>query len=218
MSTESNYPNHQSNKRTGEKAMSNHGEGDPVSAETYNEGAQEFVHEGRVAVAAKEARRALDADPESHRAAEAEGRKRAKEFSREASHPEWFSTTEESTFRRVVDALRRDWKQTLHDLTPMSGEDLDQGFVDTLRQMAGGDAPPIKGEPSGVTHEIQTENFERAVNFGYQAAAHYPDNWSPRIETMLADDWRRSHPLEWPTYQPYVYLGWRSRRSSDTLV
>ena len=57
----------------------NQGEGDKISAREYNEAAREFVAEGKVDKAAREAAEAVDADPEEAKRAEAAGRRGPKE-------------------------------------------------------------------------------------------------------------------------------------------
>lgn len=188
-----------------------HGEGDTEAARLYNERAQSFAASGVVEPAARYAAQERDRDPGSHEAAEAQGKARAREFDPAVSDPTWFEENHrESFWTRIAHALHRDWQQTLHDINPRAGEELEQSFVDTLRQMAGSQPPPIAGEPTSVHHETEAENRQRAMHFGYQAAGHFPGPWSPQVETMLEEEWRRTYAGDYPRYRPYIYMGWRS--------
>ncbi len=42
-----------------------------------------------------------------------------------------------STWKRIKEAMRRDWEQTKHDFDKKAGRDLDQNVGDTVKQIAG---------------------------------------------------------------------------------
>lgn len=122
------------------RAMPMRGEGDPVSADTYNKSAKHFAEEGRVDEAARAAQAAREADPEGHRRAEEIGRSRAKEFSpEEVAHREGFSAKAESSvndFTLDIQKMKQNAREKMADgpVTNAYGLDKDR-VVEVLNQM-----------------------------------------------------------------------------------
>lgn len=199
----------------------NQGEGDRRSAKRYNKNATTHASSGASAEAARQAERAVDREPERHRAAERAGKERAAELDPEVTMPRWWVERDETTWGRIKEAFRRDWVQTKFDLTDgRSGEELDQGLIDTLKQMAGRDPLPPKNEPTGVHLEIAYPPLaSRAFELGYNAAGHVTGEWNPQVESMLRDEWQTIAPdAFWTNHRAAVYLGWRHRRRYPDLT
>jgi hypothetical protein len=198
---------------TNDPRMPNEGEGSRSGARAYNRDARRFVDSGAVDEAAAEARTALEANPEGHREAELAGKSRAAGEDPEITDPD--RDEHRGTWERVKAAVRRDWEQTKRDLSGGArGRDLDQGAMDTLRQMFGTQPVPPEGEPTGVDLDIDWEGAEPATRFGYTEADKYPSDWNRDVEERLASDWKGTHPdLEWHAARPHVFIGWRYRRT-----
>src|SRR4026208_244152 len=92
-------------------------------------------------------------------------------------NPQWWTNEHDSSWDRVKDAFRRDWKQTKHD---MGGKqpDLKQDVPDTVKQAAGKQPIPPGNQPN-------YEENEPAYRFGYGARRYYGKRytaWNARTE------------------------------------
>ncbi len=194
----------------------NEGEGSAAGAKKYNRDVRKFATEGRVEPAAKRAEQAFDAKPIQHAAAESAGRAPARGEDPALARPAWWTGEHESRWARFAAAIRRDWEQTMYHLSGGStGTDLDQGLMDTLRQMRGTQQIPPGAEPPGVTANVDWGKSEQAVRYGFGAADRFAGRaWSVDIERALMHEW---HTLPgappWEDVRTDVYIGWHQRRS-----
>lgn len=198
----------------------NQGEGDRRSARRYNEKATAHASSDAPSQAAREARQAIEERPRRHAAAERAGKARAAELDPEVTMPSWWVDRERTTWARIKAAFHRDWEQTKANLSGgYSGEELDQGLVDTLKQMIGSQAVPPEGEPVGVHLDVARDPVaSRAFELGYNAAGHVTGEWNPNVETILSDAWQRIEPgAFWADHRASAYLGWRHRRRYPDL-
>jgi hypothetical protein len=104
-------------------------------------------------------------------------------------NPKWWTTENDSAWERVKEAFKRDWDQTKHD---MGGDepDTDQDVNNTLKQAAGKEAIPPRGEPT-------YEDAEPAYRFGYGARSYYEEehpDWDEEVEGQLREDWSATYP------------------------
>ena len=123
---------------------------------------------------------------------------------KQRQNPKWWNSEHESRWERVKAAFKRDWDQTKHDLGARK-PDTDQDVDDTVKQAAGKQPIPPRGQP---TYE-QTED---AYRFGYGARGQYQKRyptWDDRLETQLKRDWSDTYTdREWVEYRTAVRQGW----------
>src|SRR5512141_2473158 len=94
--------------------------------------------------------------------------------------PKWWTPAHESRWDRVKAAFKRDWDQTKHDFGA-NEPDTDQDVDDTVKQAAGKQPIPPRGEPT-------YEQVEDAYRFGYGARVQYQrryPTWDNRVEREL---------------------------------
>lgn len=123
---------------------------------------------------------------------------------KERRNPKWWNPEYDSRWDRVKAAFRRDWDQTKHDFGGKE-PDTDQDVDDTVKQAAGRQAIPPRGQPT-------YEEAEDAYRFGYGARSYYGNkysNWDDRLESRLSEDWRDTYSdRDWPRYRASVRRGW----------
>jgi hypothetical protein len=119
-------------------------------------------------------------------------------------NPKWWTSENDSGWDRVKAAFKRDWDQTKHDF---GGDepDTDQNVDDTVKQAAGKQSIPPRGQPT-------YEELEDAYRFGYGARSHYQQryaNWDNQLETRLEQDWRETYnDRDWARYRDSIRRGW----------
>jgi hypothetical protein len=119
-------------------------------------------------------------------------------------NPKWWNKDNDSGWDRVKAAFKRDWDQTKHDF---GGDqpDTDQNVGDTVKQAAGKEAIPPRGQPT-------YEEVEDAYRFGYGARSHYRQqypNWDPQLERQLEQDWSETYnDRDWRRYRQLIRRGW----------
>jgi hypothetical protein len=123
---------------------------------------------------------------------------------RDKRNPKWWNNEHESSWDRVRAAFKRDWDQTKHDFGG-NQPDTDQDVDDTVKQMAGKQAIPPRGQPT-------YEETEDAYRFGYGARSQYAKqyaNWDNRLESQLEKDWRETYSdRDWTRYRDSIRRGW----------
>ena len=62
--------------------------------------------------------------------------------------PPWWNDEHASAWDRIKESVRRDWEQTMHDLSIHGGHELNQQIGDTLKQAAGKEAIPQDDRPN----------------------------------------------------------------------
>ena len=119
-------------------------------------------------------------------------------------NPKWWNATHQSSWDRVKAAFKRDWDQTKHDLGGHQ-PDTNQDVPDTVKQAAGKQPIPPRGQPT-------FEEAEDAYRFGYGARSQYGEQyptWDSRLENQLQRDWSGTYSdREWSNYLNYVRRGW----------
>jgi len=119
-------------------------------------------------------------------------------------NPKWWNKDNDSAWERVKAAFRRDWDQTKHDFGGKQ-PDMDQHVGDTVKQAAGKQPIPPRGQPA-------YEDFEVAHRFGFGARRQYGStysNWDNNLETELQRDWRETYnDRDWTKYREEVRRGW----------
>jgi hypothetical protein len=119
-------------------------------------------------------------------------------------NPKWWNTENESAWERVKAAFKRDWDQTRHDFGG-NQPDTDQDVDDTVKQAAGKQPIPPRGQPA-------YEEVEDAYRFGYGARSHYRpqySSWDDDLETRLQEDWKETYnDRNWARYRATVRRGW----------
>ena len=129
---------------------------------------------------------------------------------KEQKNPKWWNAEYESGWDRVKAAFKRDWDQTKHDF---GGDepDTDQDVDDTVKQAAGKQPIPPRGQPT-------YEEIEDAYRFGYGARGHYGknyQNWNEDLESQLQRDWNETYAdRQWNEYRSSVRHGWERDRNS----
>lgn len=119
-------------------------------------------------------------------------------------NPAWWNQEHESAWDRIKAAFRRDWEQTKHDFG-RNKPDLDQDVDDTVKQAAGKEPIPPRGQPA-------FEDNEDAYRFGYGAHSYYGQRypaWNSQLESELEKDWRNTYSdREWRSHRDYIRQGW----------
>jgi hypothetical protein len=119
-------------------------------------------------------------------------------------NPKWWSQEDESSWERVKAAFKRDWDQTKHDFGAHQ-PDIGQNVGDTVKQAAGKQPIPPRGQPT-------YEEVEDAYRFGYGARSHYRQHyptWNNQLETQLEQDWRDTYnDRDWARYRRLIRGGW----------
>jgi hypothetical protein len=127
---------------------------------------------------------------------------------KERKNPKWWNQENESAWGKVKEAFKRDWDQTKHDFGGKEF-DTDQDVDDTVKQAAGKQPIPSRGEPT-------YEEVEDAYRFGYGARSHYGKqygDWNDSLESQLRHDWEQTHADRgWNQYRNSVQVGWNRER------
>jgi hypothetical protein len=127
-------------------------------------------------------------------------------------NPKWWNDTHESGWDRVKAAFKRDWDQTKHDLGGHE-PDTDQNVNDTVKQAAGKQPIPPRGQPT-------YEEVEDAYRFGYGARDQYGkkySRWDNQLESQLEQDWRDTYSdREWKSHRDSIRRGWDSPEGRPT--
>ena len=124
-------------------------------------------------------------------------------------NPTWWTKDEDSAWERTKAAFKRDWDQTKHDMGG-SNPDTNQNAKDTVKQAAGKEPIPPRGQPA-------YEQAEPAYRFGYGARSHYGkkySKWDPELEKELRKDWTSTNPdraSTWDSDAAYIRSGWEKR-------
>lgn len=123
---------------------------------------------------------------------------------RERKNPSWWNKDNDSAWERAKAAFKRDWDQTKHDFGGKQ-PDTDQNVDDTVKQAAGKQPIPPRGQP--VYEEIEDAN-----RFGYGARSYYSNkysNWNNDLETQLRRDWQDTYgDRDWMLYRDEIRRGW----------
>ena len=112
--------------------------------------------------------------------------------------PSYWKQEHGSAWNRVREAFSRDWEQTKTDVTG-KGPDLKQDVDDTVKQAAGTDAIPPKGQPNVESKgESKSESkgswqeAEPGVRYGFGARQQYGKDipeWDETLEKKLESEW-----------------------------
>lgn len=123
---------------------------------------------------------------------------------KDTRNPKWWNKDHQSSWDRVKAAFKRDWDQTKHDLGGHQ-PDTDQNVDDTVKQAAGKEPIPPRGQPT-------YEEAQDAYRFGYGARAQYSQEypeWNDRLETRLKQDWGETFTdREWNLHRNSIRRGW----------
>jgi hypothetical protein len=121
------------------------------------------------------------------------------------NNPKWWTPENDSAWDRVKAAFKRDWDQTKHDLGGKQ-PDTDQDVDDTVKQAAGKQPIPPRGQPV-------YETVEPAYRFGYGAKFQYGKKypkWNADLENELKREWSTTYPQsDWDSNREYVQGGWK---------
>jgi len=119
-------------------------------------------------------------------------------------NPKWWTNEHESSWDRVKAAVKRDWDQTKHDVGAKQ-PDTNQNVKDTVKQAAGKEAIPPRGQPV-------YDDVEPAYRFGYGARSYYGrrySKWDTNLENELRRDWSDTYPDDdWDSQARYIRSGW----------
>jgi hypothetical protein len=95
-------------------------------------------------------------------------------------NPAWWTKEEDSAWERTKEAFKRDWDQTKHDLGGKQ-PDTNQNVTDTVKQAAGKEPIPPRGQPA-------YEQVEPAYRFGsVEAAGRLGRRFAREIEAARRD-------------------------------
>ena len=121
-------------------------------------------------------------------------------------NPTWWTKDQDSAWERTKAAFKRDWDQTKHDLGGKQ-PDTNQNVKDTVKQAAGKEPIPPRGQPA-------YEQVEPAYRFGYGARSYYGkkySKWDSNLENELRRDWASTYPERanaWDADAEYIRYGW----------
>jgi hypothetical protein len=123
---------------------------------------------------------------------------------RERKNPKWWTDDNDTAWERVKAAFRRDWDQTKHDFGA-NQPDLNQDVGDTVKQAAGKQPVPMRGQP--VYDEV-----EDAHRFGFGARSYYGKRypaWNSDLELQLQRDWQETYSdKNWAGNRDEIRRGW----------
>jgi len=120
--------------------------------------------------------------------------------------PQWWTDEHESAWDRVKLAMHRDWDQTKHDFGAHE-PDTDQDVNNTVKQAAGKEPIPPRGEPT-------YEDLEPAYRLGYGARRQYGHKypkWNNDVESHLKREWDTLAPERrqtWMQDRAAIRRGW----------
>ena len=130
---------------------------------------------------------------------------------RNQRNPKWWNNEHTSAWDRVKAAFKRDWDQTKHDFGGHE-PDTDQHVDDTVKQAAGKQPIPPRGQPT-------YEEVEDAYRFGFGARQHYGKKyatWDPQLQSQLETDWREIYSdRDWAKYRDSIRRGWDYRERDN---
>lgn len=119
------------------------------------------------------------------------------------ANPSWWNKEHDSTWERVKAAFKRDWDQTKHDFGG-DENDTDQDVDDTVKQAAGKQPVPPRGQPT-------YEDEEPAYKFGHGAKSYYGkeySQWDDTLESKLRKDWEATGSGDWQRRRASIRRGW----------
>jgi hypothetical protein len=130
--------------------------------------------------------------------------------------PAYWKHEHGNAWARVREALSRDWEQTKKDVTG-KGPELNQDVPDTVRQAAGTEPIPPKGQPNAGPRATWTE-AEPGVRYGFGAREQYgkdlPD-WNETVERKLESEWdEQKTGKPFVEVQHFVRAGWAQHRKN----
>lgn len=137
----------------------------------------------------------------------------------------WKLETHESAWDRIKEALRRDWEQTKADFGGRA-PDLNQGVEDTVKQAAGTDAIPGRGQPNvpgGTPAPKSWDRDEESARYGVGAHVQYGKQyptWSDELESTLSKEWEEGkHRVkrDWQQVKTAVRRGYEAVASQKLL-
>ncbi|MDP3498948.1 MAG: hypothetical protein Q8S33_01395 [Myxococcales bacterium] len=118
----------------------------------------------------------------------------SKAHSPQSWRPAYWNKEHGSAWSRVREAFSRDWEQTKNDLTG-KGPDLKQDVPDTVKQAAGTEPIPPKGQPNAETDTESKGSWQDAepgVRYGFGARQQYGKDspaWDETLEKKLESEW-----------------------------
>ncbi len=139
-----------------------------------------------------------------------------------ATNPKWWNDQHTSAWDRVKSAMKRDWEQTKADFSKR-GRELDQDVDDTVKQMAGKQPIPPRGQPNveqpstrvratkDSDWDSRWENVEPEYRYGVGARNHYAsdNDWNDRVESKLKEEWNDLKTgRTWDEVKDRVRRGW----------
>lgn len=108
----------------------------------------------------------------------------------QAWRPAYWNKEHGTAWSRVREAFSRDWEQTKTDVTG-KGPDLQQDVPDTVKQAAGTEPIPAKGQPNPTT-KTSWKDAEPGVRYGFGAREQYgkeSPEWNETLERKLETEW-----------------------------
>ena len=107
------------------------------------------------------------------------------------ARPTWWNRQYDSAWERVKDALRRDLDQTKADVGMSTGQELNQGVADTVRQAVGAQEIPPEHIPNMEAPRPLID--DDAARYGYGAGlseAYRPHGaWGEDTEDRMRREW-----------------------------
>lgn len=111
----------------------------------------------------------------------------ATERARADHDPLWWTEQHTSAWERVRDAFRRDWEQTKADLAN-KGRELEQSFVDTVKQAVGSEpVPPLDVKTHPTDPAKLDDAIERAAKRAEKAQEHAAKTLSSANENVAKE-------------------------------
>ncbi len=128
----------------------------------------------------------------------------------------WRNEPHGSLWRRLKDALRRDWLQTRADARA-GGRDLGQRTANTFRQAIGTEWIPDEDTPNPgpVDLEATWKLAEPGIRYGVGARAQYGvefSRWNDELERRLIAEWdEKATGASFSTVRTFVRQGWDAK-------
>jgi len=124
--------------------------------------------------------------------------------------PAYWKEEHGTAWTRVREALSRDWEQTKKDVTG-KGADLKQDVPDTVKQAAGTEPIPPKGQPNPEP-KTPWKDAEPGVRYGFGAKQQYgkeTPEWNETVEKKLETEWDAEKTgTPYVSVHHFVRAGW----------
>jgi hypothetical protein len=135
----------------------------------------------------------------------------------------WTDEVHGAAWERVKEAMRRDWKQTRHELG-VGGHEMNQTLTDTVPQAAAKEHVPTVNEANPPKVIGDWSEVEIPYGYGYGArtefGAQHPQ-WNEGLEQLLEGEWVAAEDYvryDWGTVRSLVRCGYEFHENESARI